>query len=108
MRKRLAIVGHSDEGLALIPLLEANPDVELFAVLTDDAEAARRRLMRVDPKYALRSYALVSTDSQAALLTPRHVAPIVAAAPSTLRRVLADAARLGTLVKTPLIANLPY
>ena len=45
-----AIVGHSDEGLALIPLLEANPDVELFAVLTDDADAARRGLRARRPQ----------------------------------------------------------
>ena len=62
MRKRLAIVGHSDEGLALIPLLEANPDVELCGVLTDDVDAARRGLVRVDPKYAMRSYALLATE----------------------------------------------
>ena len=36
MRKRLAIVGHSEEGLTLIPLLEANPDVEVCGVLTSD------------------------------------------------------------------------
>ncbi len=108
MRKRLAIVGYSDEGLALIPLLEANPDVELFAVLTDDAEAARRGLMRVDPKYAVRSYALVSTDSQAVLRTPGLVALIDAEAPATLRGVLADAPERGIQVTTPLIAKLLY
>src|SRR5262245_52484446 len=76
VRKRLAIVGYSDEGLGLIPLLEANPDVELFAVLADDAEAARRGLVKIDPKYAMGSYSLVSTDPQSVLRTPGLVALI--------------------------------
>ena len=108
MRKRLAIVGHSDEGLGLIPLLEANPDIELAAVLTDDAEAARRGLTRVDPKYAVRSYALVATDAQAVLRTPGLVALIDADAPAPLRAVFADAADRGVQVTTPLIAKLLY
>src|SRR5258706_2870221 len=106
MRKRLAIVGYSDEGLALIPLLEANPDVELFAVLTDDADGARRGLLRVDPKYAARSYALVSTDAQAVVRTPGLVALIQAAAPATLLGVLADAPPRGVQQTTPPIAKL--
>ena len=108
MRKRLAIVGHSDEGLGLIPLLEANPDVELCAVLTDDAEAARRGLVRVDPKYAVRSYALIAADAEAVLRTPGLVALIDADAPASLRGVLADAQDRGVQVTTPLIAKLLY
>ncbi|HTO71663.1 MAG TPA: GAF domain-containing protein [Myxococcota bacterium] len=108
MRKRLAIVGHSDEGLGLIPLLEANPDVELCAVLTDDADATRRGLVRVDPKYAVRSYSLVSTDPEAVLRTPGLVALIDAEAPASLRGVFTDAADRGVQVTTPLIAKLLY
>ncbi|MFI5315657.1 MAG: GAF domain-containing protein [Myxococcota bacterium] len=108
MRKRLAIVGASDEGLALIPLLEANPDVELCAVLTDDADAARRGLVRVDPKYAMRSYALITTDPEAVLRTPGLVALIDAEAPATLRGVLTEAPDRGVQVTTPLIAKLLY
>ena len=93
MRKRLGIVGHSDEGLALIPLLEANPDVELCGVLSDDPDAARAALVRVDPKYALRSYQLLVSDPQAFLRTPGLVALIDAEAPSTFRSVLESAAR---------------
>lgn len=108
MRKRLAIVGHSDEGLGLIPLLEANPDVELSAVLTDDVDGARRGLVRVDPKYAVRSYALISTDAEAVLRTPGLVALIDAEAPASLRGVLAEAQDRGIQVTTPLIAKLLY
>ena len=108
MRKRLAIVGHSDEGLGLIPLLEANPDVELFAVLTDDPDAARRGLVRVDPKYAVRSYGLIASDAQAVLRTPGLVALIDAEAPASLRGVLAEAPDRGVQVTTPLIAKLLY
>jgi len=108
VRKRLAIVGYSDEGLGLIPLLEANPDVELCAVLTDDADAARRGLVRVDPKYAVRSYSLVSTDAQTVLRTPGLVALIDADAPPALRPVLSEAPDRGIQVTTPLIAKLLY
>ena len=108
MRKRLAIVGYSDEGLGLIPLLEANPDVELFAVLADDADQARRGLVKLDPKYALRSYTLVSTDPQSVLRTPGLVALIDADAPASLRSVLAEAPERGVQVTTPLIAKLLY
>ena len=108
MRKRLAIVGYSDEGLGLIPLLEANPDVELCAVLTDDADAARRGLVKIDPKYAVRSYSLVSTDPQTVLRTPGLVALIDAEAPASLRPVLAEAPDRGIQVTTPLIAKLLY
>jgi GAF domain-containing protein len=108
VRKRLAIVGYSDEGLGLIPLLEANPDVELCAVLADDADAARRGLVKVDPKYAVRSYSLVSTDPQTVLRTPGLVALIDADAPASLRPVLAEAPDRGIQVTTPLIAKLLY
>ena len=108
MRKRLGIVGHSDEGLALIPLLEANPDVELCAILTTDADAARRALARVDPKYAMRSYQLLVSDGQALMRTPGLVALIDAEAPAELRAVLDAAPERGIQVTTPLIAKLLY
>lgn len=108
MRKRLGIIGHSDEGLGLIPLLEANPDVELAGILTDDTEAARRALARVDPKYAMRSYQLLVTDAQALLRTPGLVALIDAEAPASLRAVLESAPERGVQVTTPLIAKLLY
>ena len=108
MRKRLGIVGHSDEGLGLLPLLEANPDVELAGILTDDPEAARRALARVDPKYAMRSYQLIVSDGQALLRTPGLVALIDAEAPASLRPVLESAPERGVQVTTPLIAKLLY
>jgi hypothetical protein len=108
VRKRLGIVGHSDEGLALLPLLEANPDVELAGILTDDVESARRALARVDPKYAVRSYQLLVTDAAALLRTPGLVALIDAEAPPSLRSTLESAPERGVQVTTPLIAKLLY
>ena len=108
MRKRLGIVGHSDEGLSLIPLLEANPDVELCGVLTDDVDAARRGLARVDPKYAMRSYQLLVSNAQELLRTPGLVALIDAEAPAGLRAILNSAPERGVQVTTPLIAKLLY
>jgi len=52
MRKRIGIYGASDEALALIPLLGANPAVEIAAVY--DAEALRllQRLPHLEPGVA--------------------------------------------------------
>jgi len=108
LRKRLGIVGHSDEGLALIPLLEANPDVELVGVLSDDTDAARRALARVDPAYAMRSYQLLVSNGPALLRTPGLVALIDADAPAGLRAILETAPERGVQVTTPLIAKLLY
>jgi hypothetical protein len=47
VRKRIAIAGHSDKGLSLIPLLEANPNVEVAWILTDDREGTLEGLGRV-------------------------------------------------------------
>ena len=44
MRKRIGIFGASDEALALIPLLEANPAVEIARVYDADAARLRERL----------------------------------------------------------------
>ena len=48
MRKRVGIFGASDEALALIPLLEANPAVEIAKVYDPDAERLRERFHRLD------------------------------------------------------------
>ena len=52
MRRRIGIYGATDEALQLIPLLEANPDVEIPVVYDPDLEAARRRLRGLHPDLA--------------------------------------------------------
>ena len=108
MRKRLAIVGHSEEGLSLIPLLEANPDVEIIAILTDDVSAACHMLANVEPGLDERFAALMTDDTERVLRTQGLVAMIDADPPGTLRDALDGAPDRGIQVTTPLIAKLLY
>ena len=108
MRKRLAIVGHSEEGLSLIPLLEANPDVEVCAILTTDPAAARAALANVEPNLDERFADRLTGDAEAVLRTQGLVALIEAEPPESLRAMLADAPELGLQVTSPLIARLLY
>lgn len=108
MRKRLAIVGHSEEGLGLIPLLEANPDVDVCAILTDDADRARHILTRVDPALVEPYAGRLTADLQGVLQTPGLVALIDADASGELREALEYAPERGIQVTTPLIAKLLY
>ncbi len=108
MRKRLAIVGISEEGLALIPLLEANPDVEIGALLTDDPPNALARLERIDPALPERYRDRITSDGTAVLRTSGLVALIDAEPAPAHRDVLLDAPDRGVQVTTPLIAKLLY
>ena len=108
MRKRLAIVGHSEEGLSLIPLLEANPDVEICAVLTPEPDAARAALARVEPNLDVRFSGRITQDPQTVLREEGLVALIDAGAPAELEALLSEAPGLGIQVTTPLIAKLLY
>ena len=108
MRKRLAIVGHSEEGLSLIPLLEANPDVEVCAVISDDPSSARAALASIEADLDRRYSDRLTSDTAAVLRTPGLVALIEADPPATLRAALQDALEIGIQVTTPLIARLLY
>jgi diguanylate cyclase (GGDEF)-like protein len=108
VRKRLAIAGHSEDGLALIPLLEANPDVEVLAIATLDREAALRGLQRVEPGLADRYADRIREDFGAVLRTPGLVAIIEADPPDSVRDAFPDALERGVQVTTPLIAKLLY
>ena len=52
MRKRIGIYGATDEALALIPLLLANPGIEIVRVFDADAKRFRERLRHLDPGVA--------------------------------------------------------
>ena len=43
MRKAVAIHGASDEVLALVPILEDNPEIEIVGVFAAEPEAAAKR-----------------------------------------------------------------
>ncbi len=108
MRKRLAIIGHSEEGLALIPLLEANPEMEVSVILSDDAEATRSNLQRVDSEIAERYADRISADVDALWEIPGLHALIDADPAPSHRRLLREAPDRGLQVTTPLVAKLLY
>jgi len=106
LRKRLVIAGHSREGLELAPLLEANPAVEVCAIVADDPAAARAVLESIDPASAQRLAPRITADVERALAVPGLAAVIDADAPPALRERLV-AAR-GVPVTTPALARMLY
>jgi hypothetical protein len=108
VRKRLAIAGHAEEGLSLIPLLEANPDVEVFAILSEDREAVLSVLRHVEPGLDARFAQQVTNDPEAVLQTPGLVAIIDADPADVIQDILSEAPERGIQVTTPLIAKLLY
>ena len=108
MRKRLAIIGHGEEGLALIPLLEANPDVEVCAILTQDREATLEGLRQLESGLDQRFAARVTDRIEDVLQTEGLVAIVDADPAPSLEEVLREAPERGIQVTTPLIAKLLY
>lgn len=106
MRKRLVIAGHSREGLELAPLLEANPAVEICAIVVEDPAAARAVLEAVDPASAQRLAPRITVDVERALAVPGLAAVIDADAPARLRERLTVAR--GVPVTTPALARMLY
>ena len=103
MPRRLLIAGHSREGLELLPVLEANPMVEVAAILTEDPSAARGLLEDIDVDLVRRFAPLLTQDIEAALASPGLVAVIDADAPPRVRERL-NGSR-GLQVVTPGLAR---
>jgi GGDEF domain-containing protein len=108
VRKRIAIAGCSSEGLALIPLLETNPEIDVCAIYTPEPERARAELAGLGARLAQRLAALVTADARAVLGTPGLVAVVDAGLPLAQRSILSDAPERGIQVTTPLIARLLF
>ncbi len=106
MRKRLVIVGTSHEGLELIPALEANPEVEVAAVVGENAEAARQAVGRALPAASPALLERVTDDLDGALALPGLVAVIEAEASEDQRARLASESEIQ--VTTPALARLLY
>jgi GAF domain-containing protein len=66
MRRRIAVLGATDDAIAALPRLASDPDVELVCVFDADALAVRRRLALHDPQAAALLQKLL-TDDPAAL-----------------------------------------
>ena len=108
MRKRIGIVGHSEEGLALIPLLEANPDVEICAIVSDDLDLARSRLAGIEPGLEQRFEGQLSESPELLRGMTALVAVIDAEAGPVFQDFLTEAPERGIQVTTPLIAKMLY
>ncbi len=102
MRKRVGIYGASEEALQLIPLLGANPELEIGTVYDPDAEALRARLRDTDPAVA----ALLSADASRLTEDPALYAVIDSGASGDFTERYPAVAERGVQVVTPLTARL--
>jgi len=102
MRRRIGICGATEETLQLIPLLSANPEVEIAAIFDPDAAAARERWAS-DPELA----GLIS-DDPACLGDARLHAVVDAGAGGSCEERFPDLARSGVQILPPLTARLLF
>jgi len=104
VRKRVGIFGASDESLALIPLLEANPAVEIAKVYDPEAERLRERFHRLDEGIAGVLASTLVDDPQA--FADAGLDAVVVASPEELAAALPEGALRDARVVTPLTAKL--
>ncbi len=106
MRKRIGIYGASDEALALIPLLSANPAVEIAAVVDPDALQLHARLPHLPPGVAALLEQTLTNDPQALLGDASLHAVIDAGAERSFAERFPAALERGLQVVSPLTARL--
>lgn len=104
MRKRIGIFGASDEALALIPLLEANPAVEIAKVYDPEAARLRERLHRLDEGVAGVLASTLGDDPHD--FASAGLDAVVAASPEELAAALPEGALRDARIVTPLTAKL--
>ena len=106
MRKRIAIYGASEEALKLIPLLTANPEVEIAAVFDPDAASLRSRLSALPQAIAPTLEAQLTDDPAAVGDDTTLYAVIDAGAEPGFGNRFPRAAERGVQLVTPLTARL--
>jgi GAF domain-containing protein len=106
MRKRIGIYGASDEALALIPLLSANPNVEIAAVVDPDALQILGRLPHLEPGVAALLEHTLGNDPQALIGDASLHAVIDASAGRPFAERFPAALERGLQVVSPLTARL--
>jgi diguanylate cyclase (GGDEF)-like protein len=106
MRRSIALYGATEEALALVPLIEANPEIEIAGIFDPDAEGARARLAAHGPALAARLASRVTANAQL-LAGPLH-AVIDAGALPPFAAAHPDAARRGVQILSPLTARLLF
>ena len=101
MRRRLAVVGVSDEVVELLAQLEGRPELEIAALFDPDLARARARLGRLAPARADALAALL-TDDPAGIDTRDDLDAIVdAGTGGALPARFPELARRGVQVLTP-------
>jgi diguanylate cyclase (GGDEF)-like protein len=107
MLRTLAMLGTSDEGVALIPLLSENPELELALIHDTDLDGARRRLAVLDPELAAASQQLLTEDAERLVSMP-GLAAVIDARTGEGGEALNALLTRGIPVLTPATARLLY
>src|SRR5262245_57493241 len=106
MRKRIAIYGSSEETLQLLPLLAANPDVEIAGIWDPDPRAFAERLAQLSPRTAAGIESWLVRDPAAFARDPNLYAVIDATGDSAFAERHPETAERGVQIVSPLTARL--
>jgi GAF domain-containing protein len=106
MRRRVGIYGATEEALQLIPLLLANPEVEIAGVYDSDPSALRDRLGTLSAEIAEALRGRVHTDADTFAAEPTLFAVIDAGRGAGFAEDFPEAVERGVQVVTPLVARL--
>ena len=106
MRRRIGIYGATEEALQLIPLLLANPEVEIAGLYDPDPADLRGRLASLPPATAEALRGRVFADAEALTGEAGLYALIAAGDTAELDPALTEAAERGVQIVTPLVARL--
>lgn len=106
MRKRIGIDGATDEALALIPLLAANPGIEIAAILDPEAHRLLERLPHLEPGVGALVEQTLGDDPRALTEDPTLHAVIDAGEGTPFAVRHPEVARRGVQIVSPLTARL--
>jgi GAF domain-containing protein len=106
MRRRVGIHGATDEALALIPLLTANPGIEIVRVQDAGADALAARFAYLDPGVAALLERTLSSDPDALAADTSLHAVIDATPAGDFAARHPELAARGVQIVTPLTARL--
>lgn len=106
MRRRIGIYGASEEALQLIPLLLANPEVEIAGVYDADSSGLRDRLAALPATITEALRGRVYSDAAALAAEPSLYAMIDAGGVGDFVRAFPETGERGVQVVTPLVARL--
>src|SRR5262245_29657264 len=106
MRKRIAIYGSSEETLQLVPLLAANPDVEIAGIWDPDPKGFAERLAQLSPRAASGIESWMVRDPSVFARDPNLYAVIDASGGSEFAERHPETAERGVQIVSPLTARL--